>query len=105
MWETVAVWIHPLLGMIALLWVFVTRKALMNPTTKRQRHWRVIAPLWIIIAATSQIIFVLRGFSETQDMTGIPANFFGILSCLGALVLYIAYVRRWLADDDMAASS
>ena len=106
MWEDNAIWLHPLLGLISLLTVLFTRRDLMNPTTKRHRLWRWTTPLYIITAIIIQVLFILRGVYEIEDLTGVaPTIFFGILGCVAALLLYLSYVRRWFGDGDAAMGS
>ena len=94
------VWIHAFLGVMVLPWIIVTRKELMNPISKRHHHWRVLAPVWIVILGFSQGLIVAHGLFEGQ-MIGVRVSLFGMLSTIAALNLYVAYVRRWLADTDV----
>jgi hypothetical protein len=99
MWEANAFWLHPAIGIIVVLQVLFTRRDLAAGTSRRQRHWRVLTGLNIVVWMMFQVVFILRGLFETKSMVGFSPTIFGILTCTTALVLYLSYVRGWYGDD------
>ena len=92
--NTISVWLYPAMGALAVLWVVVIRKELADPKNKRQRIWRWLMPFWIATVAAQQVLSVLK------DTENLALPIFGFACSVGALVMYVSYVRGWLADDD-----